>query len=309
MNNSELIYTFLSSSQTDKNLSQRTIKAYTYDLILFDKFVKPNKIVNVNTNIIREYLQTLQERGLKSTSIKRKLATLKVFFSFLEDEEIIDNSPTNKFKGKFKTPKRLPRILSRDEIQKVLNTTSEDIKNNRNLKEYKKYQIYRNRAIVELLFCTGIRIDELIKLNLNDIDLQNKTLIINGKGNKERLIYLSSIEVINFVGEYKTIRRAIPSDSNGLFLNNRYNRLSVHSIGNIFKYFLKKCNIEKNYTPHCLRHTMATLLIENGADIRSVQEILGHSSISTTEIYISVSKHRKKEVMEKFNQRNLIMIS
>ena len=305
MINSELIYAFLSSSQTDKNLSQRTIKAYTYDLNLFDKFLKPKKIKDVNTSIIRKYLQVLQEKGLKSTSIKRKLATLKVFFSFLENEEIIDISPMHKLKGRFKIPRKLPRILSINEVSELLSILN---KESQKYSGYKKYQWLRNQLIFELLFSTGIRIDELVKLKIEDYDRNNKTLLVYGKGRKERIIYISSNEVQNLISRHIILRNEIDTIHDFLFVNNRLTPLSVHSIRNIFKTILSKSSITKHYTPHCLRHTMATLLVENGADIRSVQEILGHSSISTTEIYVTISRQRKIEVMKKYNQRNLIMI-
>lgn len=305
----KIIKRFLDSLRSDKNLSARTIKAYTCDLKHFSKYFEDRIITELSSDDLRRYLQSLQQSDLKATSIKRKLATLKVFYQFLVNEQIIDESPTTKLKGKFRIPKRLPRALSQTEIINLLIVASKEVSISDNFNNGKMYQKLRNRLIVELLFTTGMRIDELTKLNITDIDLINRTIIIFGKGSKERLIYVSSNEVLDLLKYYISKRNTFSSESTALLLNNRLSRLSVHSIGLIFKKLIKQCSFEKHYTPHCLRHTMATMLVENGADIRSVQEILGHSSISTTEIYITISKKRKKEVMERFNGRNSIEIT
>ena len=302
--NHQQIIRFLESLQSDKNLSKRTIKAYTCDLKHFSRFFVDQDIIAISSENLREYLQALHGKNLKATSIKRKLATLKVLFQFLENENIIKKSPTTKLKGKFRIPKRLPRSLTQQEIQKLLLVASKEATTYQMSKNLKKYQKLRNKLIIELLFTTGMRIDELTKLDIIDIDTINRTVIINGKGNKERLLYIANSEVLQLIDQYTKCRNQLNSNSSALLLNNRLERLSVHSIGVIFNNLIKKCNFEKHFTPHCLRHTMATMLVENGADVRSVQEILGHSNISTTEIYVSVSKKRKKEVMERFNGRN-----
>lgn len=309
MDYKEHISAFLSSSKTDKNLSKRTIKAYCCDLKLFNDYIISKSFSSIETDQIREYLNTLQNNGLKANSIKRKLATLKVFFSFLIDEGILLNSPIDKIRGKFKTPKRLPRTLSKEEVQKLLKQANIISNSSKINTDFKRYQLIRNRLIIELLFSTGMRIDEISKLNISDIDISENTIIIYGKGCKERIVYISSNEVMVLIKYYLSIRVQLSSVSKSLLLNNRSKRLSVHSVSNIFGQIVKECKFQKHFTPHCLRHTMATMLIENGADVRSVQEILGHSSISTTEIYISVNKKRKKEVMDKFNGRNNLVIS
>ena len=173
----------------------------------------------------------------------------------------------------------------------------------------KHMRIYRNRVILEILFSTGMRIGELVALNIRDVNLQERTILIFGKGRKERIIYISSDEVLVAIKKYLVYRNRIKTKSSALFLNRDNERLSIFSIENIFKKYCKIAKIKKHYTPHCLRHTMATMLLNNGADIREVQEILGHASIVTTQIYTEVSSKHKKKVLMKFNHRNRICLT
>ena len=269
----------------------------------------PTPIRKLGLDDIRRYLLHLETRNLKDTSIKRKMAILKVFFGFCEDEGFIDDSPTRKLKKKYRMPKRLPRVMSLQEIKALLKAAYDYSQIEESSFIFEKYRGLRDRLIIEMLFVTGIRIDELVRLNIADLDIEARTVIIFGKGRKERLIYISSDEVMGLLSEYLLTRYEYYPDGPEVFLNRFKSRLSVHSIGSIFKRYCKLAGISRHFTPHCLRHTMATMLMENGADIRSVQEILGHSRISTTEIYLTVSRRRKEEVLKKFNQRNALQIA
>lgn len=306
MNNEDYVRKFLHISRIEKNLSERTLKAYNCDLKAFLAFIRSKPIETLDIEDLREYLLDLDKRNLKDSTIRRKLATLKVFFSFLEDEDLIDISPTRKLKNKYRILKRIPRVMSNKEVESLLKATHicVDREENGSVFNTKRLKRLRDRAMLEILFTTGIRIDELVKLSLNDLDLNRKTLLIHGKGRKERLLYISSNEVIHTIKEYLEYRAKYVLKTRALFLNKFGERLSVHSISNIFREYSDLAGIERRFTPHCLRHTMATMLIDNGADVRSVQVILGHSSISTTEIYLEVSKRRKQEVLSRFNQRN-----
>ncbi len=309
MENRFLVEKFLTVSRTEKNLSDRSIKAYRCDLSDFIKYLKKKKISDLSTDDLRGYLSYLESRHLSDTTVKRKLATLKVFYNFLDGEEIGQDNPTKKLQKKYRILKRLPRVLSIYEVQQLLRCSYKKYLEMRNKNDNRIYFALRDVIILEILFSTGIRIDELVKLTIEDLDIRAGTLLITGKGRKERLLFISNHEIKQLLNKYLDLRLAMLPETKALLLNRFHHPLSVHSIGGIFKKCLNTAGIRKHYTPHCLRHTMATMLMENGADVRSVQEILGHSQISTTEIYLSVSSGRRQAVLSKFNQRDQITLS
>lgn len=313
------IETFLNAIVVERNLSERTLEAYKSDLKIFSQIFKQREIEQITTEDVREFIELLEmNHHYKDTTIKRKIATLKVFFNFIEQEGIIVDSPTRKIRQKYKIAKRLPKVLSERELKKLLNASYNEIKilqnqegknNALDLKNNNLTRAYRDCAILEILFSTGMRIGELVKLNVNGINLQERTILIFGKGRKERIIYLSSDEVLGAIKQYLIYRKNIQTSMQALFLNRDKERLSIYSIENIFKKYCKKAKIKNHYTPHCLRHTIATMLLYNGADIRAVQEILGHASVITTQIYTEVSQKHKKKVLTKFNPRNRMSMS
>lgn len=313
------IETFLNAIVVERNLSEKTLEAYKSDLKTFSQIFKQKEIEEITTENVREFIELLEKNHhYKDTSIKRKIATLKVFFNFAEQDGIIADSPTRKIRQKYKIAKHLPKVLSERELKKLLKASYNEIKflqemGEKNidvdLKNNSLIRAYRDCAILEILFSTGVRIGELVMLNVNDINLQERTILIFGKGRKERIIYISSDEVLNAIKEYLIYRKNIQTDTKALFLNRDKKRLSIYSIENIFKKYCSKAKIRNHYTPHCLRHTMATMLLYNGADIRAVQEILGHASVVTTQIYTEVSQKHKKKVLTKFNARNRMNMS
>lgn len=310
---------FLNAIVVERNLSERTLEAYKSDLKIFNQIFKQKEVEEITTENVREFIELLEKNHhYKDTTIKRKIATLKVFFNFVEQEGIIADSPTRKIRQKYKIAKRLPKVLSERELKKLLNASYNEIKilqeqggkNNKvDQKNHNLIRAYRDCAILEILFSTGMRIGELVKLNVNGINLQERTILIFGKGRKERIIYISSDEVLSAIKEYLIYRKNIQTGMLALFLNRDKERLSIYSIENIFKKYCKKAKIKNHYTPHCLRHTIATMLLYNGADIRAVQEILGHASVITTQIYTEVSQKHKKKVLTKFNPRNRMSMS
>ncbi len=304
MNNSELMEKFLEISKIEKNLSNRSLKAYRCDLRAFVGFFKTKSLASLNIEDLRGFIAFMGEKRMNDSTIRRKLATLKVFFSFLENEGLIPYSPARKLKYKYRIKNRLPKVISSNEVEDLLRAAYRAVAQAEGRSAFKRFKRYRDRTILDILFATGIRIDEIVKLNIDDVDLHRKTLLISGKGGKERILYISSDEVLRSISEYIALRTPISSEKDAFLLNKFGQRLSVHSIGNIFNEYRSLAGLKRACTPHCLRHTMATMLLENGADVRSVQEILGHSSISTTELYLSVSKRRKEEVLSRFNQRN-----
>lgn len=283
-----------------KNLQEQTLKAYSSDITNFFNYINKEKIEQID---ILNYINYLfDEKKLKDRSIKRKIISLKIYFNFLEDNSIIKTNPFTKLKFKFKQEKKLPKTLQKNEVKKLLETVYNEL--NSSITPYKKFETIRNISLLEILISTGIRIQEASLITLNDISLQEKTIIIHGKGRKERQLFILNKYVLSSLKNWLTIRKTSSPKCNNIFINKYGNPLSIHSIENIFRKYKALSNINIKATPHYLRHTFATNLLTNGADLRSVQEILGHSSISTTQIYLEISSNRKKQVLQKYNYRN-----
>ncbi len=283
-----------------KNLQEQTLKAYSSDITNFLNYINKEKVEQID---ILNYINYLfDEKKLKDRSIKRKIISLKIYFNFLEDNSIIKNNPFTKLKFKFKQEKKLPKTLQKNEVKKLLETVYDEL--NSSITPYKKFETIRNISLLEILISTGIRIQEASLITLNDISLQEKTIIIHGKGRKERQLFILNKYVLSSLKNWLTIRKTSSPKCNNIFINKYGNTLSIHSIENIFRKYKTLSNINIKATPHYLRHTFATNLLTNGADLRSVQEILGHSSISTTQIYLEISSNRKKQVLQKYNYRN-----
>ena len=283
-----------------KNLQDQTLKAYSSDITNFFNYINKDTIEQID---ILNYINYLfDEKKLKDRSIKRKIISLKIYFNFLEDNSIIKNNPFTKLKFKFKQEKKLPKTLQKNEVKKLLETVYDEL--NSSITPYKKFETIRNISLLEILISTGIRIQEASSITLNDISLQEKTIIIHGKGRKERQLFILNKYVLSSLKNWLTIRKTSSPKCNNIFINKYGSPLSIHSIENIFRKYKTLSNINIKATPHYLRHTFATNLLTNGADLRSVQEILGHSSISTTQIYLEISSNRKKQVLQKYNYRN-----
>ena len=283
-----------------KNLQEQTLKAYSSDITNFLNYINKETIEQID---ILNYINYLfDEKKLKDRSIKRKIISLKIYFNFLENNSIIKTNPFTKLKFKFKQEKKLPKTLQKNEVKKLLETVYNEL--NSSITPYKKFETIRNISLLEILISTGIRIQEASLITLNDISLQEKTIIIHGKGRKERQLFILNKYVLSSLKNWLTIRKTSSPKCNNIFINKYGNPLSIHSIENIFRKYKTLSNINIKATPHYLRHTFATNLLTNGADLRSVQEILGHSSISTTQIYLEISSNRKKQVLQKYNYRN-----
>ena len=224
-----------------------------------------------------------------------------MYYRYLEDNYNLQN-PFNKLKFKFKTEKRLPKTLTKTEIKKLLLTLQQELEKAKTI--YKIQETTRDMALIDLLISTGIRIGEAANIKQSDIISSEKIILIHGKGRKQRLIYISCDETWKNLKNWLNIRKDIKSTNQNIFINKYGEPISIHSIDAIYNKYKTIANINPNSTPHFLRHTFATNLLANGADIRSVQELLGHSSIATTEIYTEVSYKRKKQVLNKYNMRN-----
>lgn len=286
---------FINYLQATKNLSDKTLKAYKSDLTQFFNYEK--SILQPDICAFISYLSS--QLNLKDTSIRRKIITLKNFYNYLIDNEIIDNSPFRKLKFRFKQERKLPKTLTIIEISKMLKCFDIDPSS---LSQFAQKVYIRDAALLDLLISTGIRIGEAAALTIDDVISSERTLLIHGKGRKQRLIYISSAQTWE---RLKTLIKERKKEKDNHLFVNRYNQpISIHGIEDIYKKYVKKAQIYTKSTPHYLRHTFATNLLANGADLRSVQEILGHASVSTTQIYTEVTTNRKKQVLKKFNYRN-----
>ena len=293
----DYISKFINYLHATKNLSNKTLKAYTSDLKQFFNFERT--ILSPNICGFIAHLNT--DLKLRDTSIRRKIITLKNFYDYLYNENFISFSPFAKLKFRFKQERKLPKTLPIKDVTKILNCLNIDYTL---LSFFAKKTYLRDAALLDLLISTGIRIGEAATITLNDIMITEHTILIHGKGRKQRLIYISS--PITWDRLKALIKERKNAENNYLFVNRYGNPLSIHGIEDIYKKYIKKAQINSKSTPHYLRHTFATNLLANGADLRSVQEILGHASVATTQIYTEVTTARKKQVLRKFNYRNKI---
>jgi len=291
----DYISNFINYLQATKNLSAKTLSAYKSDLKQFFGFES-----NIPSPDVCAFVSHLKiNKNLKDTSIRRKIITLKNFYDYLLNYDYIEVSPFAKLKFRFKQERKLPKTLSVAEVSKMLECFNSDFIFK---SDFSKKVYMRDAALIDLLISTGIRIGEAAAITLDDIAVTERTLLIHGKGRKQRLIYISSPVTWERIKNLIKERRKLNGDY--LFVNRYGNPITVHGIEDIYKKYVKKANINTKSTPHYLRHTFATNLLSNGADLRSVQEILGHASVATTQIYTEVTTARKKQVLKKFNYRN-----
>lgn len=276
-------------------LSANTRQAYERDLRLFCKtlgFKNSDALVNVNREQITGYMTQLKEKGLAAATIARKLAAIKAFYRFMTAEGYMDANPAEVVEAGTKGIK-LPRVLSEDEVVRLLNqpdiTTAEG---------------FRDRTMLEVLYATGMRVSELINLTLERVDLNMKYIIAFGKGSKERIVPLGSVAA-EFLQQYleKVRPKLTHAGTNIVFLAFGGHELTRQRFWQIIRAYGRKANINKALTPHILRHSFATHLLDNGADLRSVQELLGHSDISTTQIYTHLTNKRLRDIYAKAHPR------
>ena len=279
----ETLECFLDYLSIERGLAQNTIISYRYDLIKYISFLKKKKISSFNqTNkvLVKNYFVYLRSKDLEINSISRNLVAVKMLYRFLLMEGLIKEDITS-FIEFPRVSKKLPHVLSLREINLLLNEFN-----------FKGKLGLRDWAVLELFYATGMRVSELIYLKISDINMENRMLKCLGKGSKERIIPFGdkAHQSLNLYLNRLRPKLVKNPDENILFLNSRGKRLSRQGVFYLVKLYAQKARIEKKVTPHTLRHTLATHLIENGADLRSVQEMLGHSDISTTQIYTHVSR-------------------
>ncbi len=291
----------LSVMKSTKNISEYSSLAYSSDLNDFIEFCNGN----VDSEVLVKYVSHLsQDRQLSDTTISRRLITLKMFFEFLYNKNLIEENYYQNCHFKFRKERRLPKTLTKSEIAELLKTATAERNSAKTNTEILRTS--RNLALIDVLISTGIRIGEASAISLDDIIASEKTLLIHGKGRKQRLIYISCDETWNNLNKWINIRKEMNISTDKLFVNKTGNQLGIHGIEYIYKRVKENAGINPSSTPHHLRHTFATNLLSNGADLRSVQELLGHSSVAITEIYTEITAQRKKEVLDKYNLRNTL---
>lgn len=287
---------FINYLAVERGLAQNTLESYGRDLRQFQSYLQNSQmdiLKDSSRNTILTYLNNLQNKGRAVSTISRNLAAIKSFYQYLVRERYLEKDPAANLESP-KLEKKLPKILTIAEVEELLKQPNAFLPAG-----------LRDKAMLELLYATGIRVSELISLNISDVNLDMGYIKCFGKGAKERIVPLGSIaakcvqEYIN-KGRSKLVRTY---DESALFVNHHGNRLTRQGFWKIIKKYAQEANIVREITPHTLRHSFATHLLENGADLRSVQEMLGHADISTTQIYTHVTKNRLKEVYDKAHPR------
>lgn len=281
----------------ERQLAENTITSYTRDLNDYIDFVenaKLDSIDDITRQTILTYLQYMNEQGKSSRTVSRHISSIRSFHQFLLREKVTINDPTVHLELP-KIEQKLPRVLSMDEVGQLIDAPDQS-----------KPQGVRDNALLEILYGTGMRVSELIGLNLDDLHLTMGFVRIFGKGGKERIVPLGNKAIescARYVNEARPGFIAKNEASDALFVNMRGGRLTRQGCWKLLKGHALKANLQKKLTPHILRHSFATHLIENGADLRAVQEMLGHADISTTQIYTHVSRSRLKEVYVQYHPR------
>jgi len=274
--------------EVERNFSKHTVIAYGSDILSFLIWLNDRNVQDVTYSIIREYLLYIQQFNYSKTTVSRKIASLRTFYRYLYRERVVETNPAMGVHSP-KKGKSLPEFLTEKEIEQVLNNI-----------RMESPAGYRNRTILELLYATGMRVSELSSLNFENLNLEENEIKVFGKGSKERIVLVSQ-RAKNFLETYiKTVRYLIfkqekPNPESPVFINKTGYRLQPQSVRKAINEVMNKIELPKHVTPHVFRHSFATKLLENGADLRIVQELLGHSSISNTQIYTHVSAERLKQ--------------
>jgi integrase/recombinase XerC len=299
----EFLKQFLEHLRYERNVSEHTLRNYSSDLLQFLDYIAPEDVQSgkrrevpvgqIDHITIREWISTLHSANKKKTSIARKIASLRTFFQFLIREGILELNPA-KLVATPRIEKKLPNHLTIEEAIRFIETP--DIKTDMGK---------RDRCILELLYATGVRVSELTKLNINDIDFKRKEIKVTGKRKKQRIVPFGD-PALHALMDYLTVRGNFLNnapvserDEQALILNYQGTRITTRSVGRMVDKYIKLCAGIHNISPHSLRHSFATHLLDSGADLRDIQELLGHARLSTTQIYTHVSMEKLIEVYDK----------
>ncbi len=280
---------FINYLKIEKNYSEHTVINYALDLRIFSAFLEGKSIEEIEHLDIRRFLAELKARNLSKKTIARRVSCLRSFFRFLVREGCIKSNPALSLRAP-KMDKKLPLFLTVDEVTRLIESPESDLSG------------LRDRAIMETIYSTGMRISELMGLDIEDVDFIGGAAKVRGKGKKERLVPIGD-RALKAIKDYLEAMAPAFRDNKALFLNNRGRRITVRGIRLILDKYVIKTALREKISPHTLRHSFATHLLERGADLRSVQELLGHVNLSTTQIYTHVTTERLKAVYEKAHPR------
>ena len=291
---------FLNYCRYHKKLSDKTIRAYKIDLSQYGVFSN-----ELSKQALWDYIEYLNKK-YKPKTAKRKLATLKAFIHFLLLQDLIDFNPFDKLETTIKEPLLLPKTIPLGVIAKLISFSYQQIVFAKS--DYQIRSAVRNTAILELLFATGARVAEICALRSDNVDLLGNSVKFYGKGSKERIIPIENFAVLSILRKYHSLFEKEILDSGYFFVNKLGRRMTEQSVRNMINFYCKQCGVDMHITPHMFRHSFATLLLEEDVDIRYIQRMLGHSSITTTQIYTHVTSAKQKEILKIKHPRNKLNI-
>lgn len=291
---------FMNYCRYHKKLSDKTIRAYKIDLSQYGVFSN-----ELSKQALWDYIEYLNKK-YKPKTAKRKLATLKAFIHFLLLQDLIDFNPFDKLETTIKEPLLLPKTIPLGVIAKLISFSYQQIVFAKS--DYQIRSAVRNTAILELLFATGARVAEICTLRSDNVDLLGNSVKFYGKGSKERIIPIENFAVLSNLRKYHSLFEKEIPDSGYFFVNKLGRRMTEQSVRNMINFYCKQCGVDMHITPHMFRHSFATLLLEEDVDIRYIQRMLGHSSITTTQIYTHVTSAKQKEILKTKHPRNKLNI-
>jgi len=292
------------------NRSPKTRAAYSLDLRQFQEFLAKNiDLRSVTPELVEGWVLQLQENGYQPASIQRKIAVLRTFFNYWVRRRNLKYSPLWHLRIDFGKRRTLTKVMSENEISSLIKQAKKSERSSPDPSAGKitgAFLSLRNRAIIELLFATGIRVGELGALTLSDISLAEHSINISGKGNRQRLAFLVDPHTLATIKRYISYRTKLTTHTNALFINTFRTALSTQGVANILSRLAQDAHLTKHITPHMVRHTAATLLLRNGADLKIVQEFLGHASIISTQRYLHITKDHLIDSLKKYHPNNSI---
>ena len=300
------IANYLEYCGTQKRLDEKTLKAYRIDLRQFSEQTSSKEITEITSETLEAYIAKLHQQ-YKPKTVKRKIASVKALFHYLEYKDIIDRNPFNKIQVRFREPAILPKTIPLHTVETFLTTIYKQRSNAKT--DYQKRNALRDAAVAELLFATGMRISELCTLKSDDVNLYEGIILIYGKGDKERRIQIGNDAVIHILEEYKNDFQTEIDSCKHFFANQSGKALSDQSVRRTINKYTSLAAIDLHITPHMIRHTFATSLLEADVDIRYIQEMLGHSSINVTEIYTHVAMSKQRDILTTKHPRKDFHIS
>ncbi len=303
----QAIEEFIGHCQYERGLGAKTLKAYRADLYQIFRHLEADKkevdVDRIDRNEIRAYLKKISQ-AYKPRTIRRKVASLKTFLNFLEFEDVITVSPIRKMRLGIKLPKEMPRTVRLRDVKKILRHLYSKKVAEETGNSFRRHALLRDIAVMELLFATGMRVSEVAGLTLGRLDLKQRQVHVIGKGKRERIVPICAMEVKDALKDYLTVRSVAETNIETVFLNRHNRPFSEQSIRFMVRKRSKEAGISVHITPHMFRHTMATELLGNGMDIRYIQDLLGHSSIMTTQIYAHVADTARRREIRRRHPRS-----